>query len=423
MRLPSRRYPSVTISTAFKQPWLKRLVLYSIILMFLGLGDAIMTYFSPVYINQYVKNEMVMGIIIATSSMVGLVCDILFGAFLKGKPHNYFLIRSVIVASLFAVSFLLFPPLVPLLVMSMAFWGVYYELMLFSDFHFINQNLDHPHHSAGWSVLKSFAGISYMVGPLIAGFLYAQNENLPPLGALLMLFIALVLFLLFRKNINKRSPIDEHQMNEKRNLFHEFKIWRLLLPKLWPIMLFVLVMTMMDAAFWTVGSVLAEDMNQTSSLGGLLIIAYMLPALFAGYLSGGLTFRFGKKRTAFVAGVATGLLFLVSGLVISPLLFILFIFIASTFQGMAVIEIFSAIEDYLERLGHSSNALVGLENSTTSIAFIIGPIFAGLVATIMSERAMFVVMGILITLASLLALFIVPRKIRLPETAIAQVGG
>lgn len=418
MRLNSRKYTPNLIGGALTQPWIKRLFLYSVILLFVGLGDAMMSYFSPVYINQYVKNEMIMGVVIATSSMVGLICDILFGEFLKGKHHSYFLIRSILIAGLFAISYLIFPPIIPILIFSMALWGVYYELILFSDFHFINHALDHPHHSMGWSVLKSFTGLAYLVGPLIAGYLFSLNQNFPPLGALIMFMVAFGLFFLFRRIVDKRSPADLHQPVAKRNLLHEFQVWRLLLPKLWPIMLFVLILTMMDAAFWTIGSILAEEMNETSSLGGLLIIAYMLPSLFAGYLSSSLTFRLGKKRTAFVTGILCGLTFLGAGVTSPPLLFIALVFIASIFQGMAVPEIFGAIEDYLERLGHSSNALVGLENSTTSLAFIIGPMFAGLIGTILGEQAMFAIMGILITLVSLLALVIVPRKIRLPEKAI-----
>ncbi|OGV96002.1 hypothetical protein A2W24_02965 [Microgenomates group bacterium RBG_16_45_19] len=418
MRLRSRSYPSPALTPALGQPWLKRLCLYSIILMFVGLGDAIMTYFSPVYINRHLNNEMIMGLIIATSSMVGLACDILFGEFFSGKPHSFFLLRSIAVAGLFSLSFIFFPPLVALLILSMALWGIYYELILFSDFHFINHALDHPHHSLGWSIIKMFTGLAYLIGPLIAGFLLTFNETFPPLGALVMFLVAFSLFLIFRPRLDKRSPADIHQTAPKRNLLHEFKVWRLLLPKLWPVMLFILILTMMDAAFWTVGSVLADTMNH----GGFLVVAYMLPSLFAGYLAARFSPRYGKKRTAFVTGLICGCLFALSGLTAASPLFVILIFVASIFQGMAMPEIFGAIEDYLERMGHSANTLVGLENSTTSLAFIIGPIFAGLIASVLSELLMFSVFGLLIAGISLLALLIVPRKIHLPQTALNQVG-
>lgn len=418
MRLRSRKYSPHLIEGVRSQPWLKRLLIYSTVLLFLGLGDAIMSYYSPVYINQYVSNEFILGLIIATSSMFGLGCDILFGELFKSKSHHFFLVRAVLVALLFALSFIFFPPRLAVFIVSMALWGIYYELILFSDFNYINHALDHPHHSLGWSIIKTFTGVAYLIGPLLAGYLFNLQTDLPPLGALFMFFVAIVLLLLFRRQLNRRSQTPFNPNQPKLHLGHEFKLWRLLLPKLWPVLLFVFILTAMDATFWTVGSLLAEEMDQ----GGLLIAAYMLPSLFAGYLSAQLSPRFGKKRTAFVSGLICGLLFVASGFLNQTLLFILFVFIASVFQGMAMPEIFGAVEDYLERLGPRANALVGLENSTTSLAFIIGPILAGIIATLTGDRLVFAFMGGLITIISFIALLVVPRKIRLPQSAIAQIG-
>lgn len=62
--------------------------------------------------------------------------------------------------------------------------------------------------------------------------------------------------------------------------------------------------------------------------------------------------------------------------------------------------------------------MVGLSGSTLSVAYIVGPIIAGLISQFVGEKNTFVVMGIVLTLVSLCLLVVTPKKLRLPQAEI-----
>lgn len=421
MRTHTRNQSAHYLLEAVKFPWFKRLFMYVVVLFFINTADAILSYFSPVYIESLVHNQLIMGIIIASSSASGLLCDILFGEWLTGKTHRFFLKMSLLVYLSFPLSYLVLPGKPLFLFLPMAIWGVCFELGLFSDFHFIHDALEHPHHSMGWSTLKTFGSVAYMIGPLIASFLMERFIMLAPIVSLILVIIAIGLYLLFYQHSGALKSPSSSRLSQKHSVIHEFNIWRLLLPKLWPIMLFVLLTTIVDSAFWTIGAVFSSQLKTLNPFGGFFMTAYAIPTIFSGFIGTSLAQVIGKKRTAFSGGVLAGLCFILIGL--SPNIFFLLagVFIASFFLGVAVPQMYAAIEDYIERLGHSANALIGLENSTTSVAYIVGPIIAGALAATGGEQKTFMYLGIVLGLASLISLLIVPRKIHLPQQELLHI--
>jgi MFS family permease len=101
-------------------------------------------------------------------------------------------------------------------------------------------------------------------------------------------------------------------------------------------------------------------------------------------------------------------------------LMLILISLGSFFLALAIPEIMAVSEDYVNRLGKYSNDMVGLERSAVSSGYIIGPIFAGGVASILGNHLTFSVIGVVIILVSLLALILTPEKIFLPQKELSQ---
>lgn len=420
MRLRSPKYSAHHLPEATHFPWTKRLLSFAAILFFFSFADAIMTYFSPVYLESKLHHQFIMGLVIAFSSVIGLISDILFGSWYSNRRYRFFLIRAFLVGALFAASFLILPGSILPFIFSMALWGIAFEFTLFANYHFINEALDHPHHSIGWSVIKTFSAVAYMIGPLVSSFLLARQPLFAPTFALFVYFAGLGLFFLIGPL--KSRPHHPPYSVPKSTILHEFKIWALLFPKLWPILLFVFTLTVLDASFWTVGSVLSETFKELHPFGGFLLTIYMVPSLFAGFIGVKIAGYLGKKRTAFWGGLFAGLFFFFSGYNQDIFSFLGLVFCASLFLSAVTPQIYAAIEDYIERLGHSSNALIGLENSTTSFAFIVGPIFAGALADHFGDQTTFSVVGAILAIVSILALLVVPKKIHLPQHDLAHLN-
>ena len=123
----------------------------------------------------------------------------------------------------------------------------------------------------------------------------------------------------------------------------------------------------------------------------------------------------GKKRTAFVFGLLGGIGLSLIALFDNVYMIILFVFAASVFTSVAYPALRAAYEDYISRLGSFGNDFVGLEQSFSSVAYIIGPILAGGLAALFGAQRAFSFMGILLAVVSAFALVVVPRKIRMPH--------
>ena len=153
----------------------------------------------------------------------------------------------------------------------------------------------------------------------------------------------------------------------------------------------------------------------------MIFFAYLSPALFVGLLAGKIAQPLGKKKAAYSSGLMAGVFFTISGLAHTPLAFIISIFLGSIFIAVALPEINGTIEDYIERLGHSANSMIGLGNSMNSLAYIVGPILAGIIATFFDHQKTFTIIGILLIVIALISLIKTPRKIRLPHQAIHRL--
>lgn len=398
---------------------LNRLLLYSVVIFLVRFADAIMSYFSPIYIQSF-ANPMTTGIILSSSSIFGLVCDFMFGKLFPNKDYRFFLAWGIMIGVLFPLTFLILPHQAMFFLISMIIWGAYFELLLFSNFHFINHAMDHHHHDTGWSVLQLFISLAYMIAPLVASFLVGFNPSYALYVAILFFALSAIMYQAYRHRFKKRNLAPHLPFNQPK-VTEMIHLWQILSKKIWPVLAFILVIWMLDAVFWNAGAIISEQLTQQGFLGGILFIAYLFPALFMGFLANKISLYAGKKKTAYISGIFAGIFFSIAGIITQPILLIGIIFVGSIFIAIAVPEINGTMEDYIDRLGKSSNMLVSLESATTSVSYIIGPILVGVVATFANYQFSFTIMGILITLTSLLALFLTPRKIRLPQKQIQKV--
>ncbi len=394
------------------------LIYYCLVFFFVAVGDAIMSYLSPVYIQSLIKNTFLMGLIIATSSVAGFCCDFLFARIFPGRPYAFFFWLALLAAFLFPGIFITLPPLAAVFIIGMITWGVYYELLQFSHFNFISHHLPKSDYHLAWGTISSFKALAYILGPIIAGFVitsgFRESFRLPLIFYTVAALGFFILITALRHSPHQPAPEPEPSVRK------EFNTWMILFRKVWQIYVFLFLISCIDSAFWTVGTLISEELRQTSSLGSLFLPAYTLPALFIGLAVSRLPAA-GKKKTALLTGSIAGLILSLVGLINHPVLLVVTVFTSSAFLSVAYPEIAAVFEDYVNRLGHQGINMVGLESSAISSSFVIGPILAGGLAQVLGNRQVFTVLGLILAGYSLLTYFIIPRKIRLPEAEIAQV--
>jgi MFS family permease len=223
-----------------------------------------------------------------------------------------------------------------------------------------------------------------------------------------------------RFHSKRREHVVVEAETARRSILHELKIWGVLSSRVWHLFLFVFMLSLVDATFWSVGAVLSEEL-QNSGEHGLLLVLYGLPTLFLGFLAGRAAQPFGKKRAAFLLSAVGGIVLTMVGLVDNENLLLVLVFIASCFFAISWPEIYAVFEDYVVRLGKTGNDFIGLQSSIVGLSYVIGPIFAGVIASVVGHQATFAVVGVMLTLTSLLVLVITPRKIKMPQAQLKEL--
>ncbi|HKZ34439.1 MAG TPA: MFS transporter, partial [Patescibacteria group bacterium] len=352
---------------------------YGLIMFLVSTGDAILSYAVPVFLEDTLSNPFWMGIILSTSSVVGLLADLFIGEWCKEKGYSFFLCWMFVMAAAFPLSLLFLPAVVPVFILAMAFWGVYYELIQFTNYHFVHTFLTRNQHASAWGILSLFFSFAYFLGPILAGRYLDESLKTPFIVAILILTCGLLSFMLFLHRYHEKG-VNQHPRRVRKNIFTELQVWAVLFRSLWPLWFFHLTLNLIDATFWSIGTVFSEQLRSTHPLGAFFFVAYMLPALVVGFFVGRLAQPFGKKKIAFLAGLGCGFFLFFAGLTTHIPLLLLFVFLSSACSAIASPELSATFEDYVSRLGNRGNELVGLNQTASSVAYIIGPVLAGGVA-------------------------------------------
>jgi len=387
-------------------------------LFFLYLGDGILSDWVPSFIQGSTKSSITMGLIISFSSVVGFLADLVFPGLLKKLKTKKLMLMAIGTSLLFCgiLLWMIAWPILLLFLFSMAVWGLYYEFLGFGSQQFVSESVPLQSRSGVWAIMGVFRSLAYFLGPIIGSYVALSIGNSETVWvAVASVIVGLLIWLSWgKRNTNYATEITK----ERFLIWQEVKRWKTLSVHVWPILVISVVMGIVDATFWTTGTVLSDSMARDNWLGGMFLPAYMLPMVFVGIIVAKWGIYRGKKKIAET-------FMLVAGLLLAALSFndsSYFMLLVSLLSGAALSIAWPMTEavysDITERMGYEGKHMMGLSSSTLSLAYIIGPVMAGGIAQLVGERLTFSVMGILMALVALILLIVTPRKLRLPQSEI-----
>lgn len=397
-------------------PYLLALLFYSTIMFVVQLSDGVMSYVTPIFIEQTVNNPLIMGLILSSSSVFGIVCDMLFPSIFRARHHLFFFWNTVLLALLFPAVLLFFPHTLPTMILAMAIWGIYFEFMAFSNAYFIEAYISLNRHGLAWGVVSIFRSLSMFVAPVIAPLLLHTHYSHPLITAMALLVCGMGGILLFQKFFPHKKRVTVNEVVIKRYSFtKELRIWQILMKKLWPMYLFVLAIFILEATMMSVGVLATEELRQGNFWGGMLLAAYTLPNIFTGFLVHKLGIQLGKKRLAFTCGVIGGCCLSLATFITSPTLVVLMTFVAACFLSLTYPSMRASLQDYTTRLGVFGGEMIGIGSSSASLGYIIGPLLAGGVSLLIGNIPTIGLMAALFASIAMLNILIVPRKVHMPQ--------
>jgi len=409
----------------FRQYGTKHKPLYTVsfLILFWSIFDGIISYITPLVIVEHGFSKTLMGVIYGSSSIAGALFDFLLCRFFKDTHFRR--VYLVMFAVCFIYPFILWQASVWwIYLIAMALWGIYYDLHNFGDFDFVSRYSPEEEHASSFGVIQAFRGIGYMLAPLVAGLaigtLVDQVKLKPFVLSLVFLSISFIFYLILIRLTKKRSTIFQTKLKNKisdLDVLGEIKIWKKIVILIYPVLILTLALNILDAFFWTLGPLIAEELKSLQGLNGLFMVAYSLPVLLVGWVIGSLTKKFGKKKTAFFSFLLGSLVLVSFNFVSSSYLMITVILLSSIAYSMSWPAVNGAYADYIAEAPQVGKDIEGVVDLFTNLGYIIGPIMAGILADLLSNQAAFSVFGLCGVIMAFMLLIVTPKKIKVDNIA------
>lgn len=237
------------------------------------------------------------------------------------------------------------------------------------------------------------------------------GDRMVVFGAGLVLALAYILFLFIKLPHSQEKDESIHGVH----LVDEIKHWYSLGIRVWPILILSILAGVVDATFWTTGTILNDHLAEQNSVGGWFLSAYMLPSLFIGVIVAKWGVSEGKKKWAerlmFLGGAMLGLIAWVE----SVEAVILVVILSSILMSMSWPLMDAVYTDLVVRSRRGRKHMIGLSSSTLSLAYVIGPILAGALSQQFGEIETFAIIGWCVAIISGILLVVTPKKLHLPQ--------
>ena len=377
------------------EPVNKAIRYFSLMIFFFAIADGISAYFFPVLALQTGLSYSAMGLLYSSSSVFGLVFDVLLSKYLKNTDYRRLYVYALILVIAFPIM-IVSTSLLSVYVVAAAVWALYSNLNGFGYYDFTAVEERKANHAKAFASLSISKTLGYAVAPLIAVYVTIQLFDirtffLPVFAGI----IALVFMMLTISSSSQRGKECKANEHPQRSFKEEFRVLMLVGMRLWPILLLHVNLSIMEAAFWTVSPIIENLSAGLKGMGGFILFLSMIPSLMVGWSISPLTKAFGKKAVAFYTFLFSNLLLLTIGFISNAYVILLMIFLVNVLQSITYPAVYAAMADYLKESTSYDNEIVAVNDMSMNMGYIIGPAFAGIAMQFLGDLRIFSVIAII----------------------------
>lgn len=389
------------------------------------IADGTMSYVFPIVVEERLNSNTFMGIIMALSSVTGFICDFLFPSLISRKNWKQLLMACVFFAFLFPL-FSYYGEvfnIVLFFVTASIAWGVYYEFLAFSQQNYIVENNKEHSFSKDWSLLAVLISIMEVIAPILGSTLLIVGGYAYPVFVLTLLSIALMVLMLLGPNKKDDFVEVKSVSRELFKLVKEFRMWDILYGKVWQVLLVSFVLQSIFATYWTFGGLFGKQLVGEEGPDWIVMILYAIPCLIASLLLSRFIIKKRKKLLSQIFLITGGFLMLMLLFTQGSVFITGFLILLSSLMFAFAYPLNNAVfSDLGTRLGREKNHLFGMLNAIGSMAFIIVPIFLGMISDKFGYIYAFAFIGTFAMLAGILLIVKTPKKIHLPQKEINSIS-
>lgn len=408
--------PRLNINSTIARP--KRILfLFGITGFFFAISNGIYSYFAPIVITNAGYTNIEMGILMASSSVFGILFDLLLVRYVKRVDYIMMYIYSILLLFLFPL-LLLTHNVYILFLLAMALWSLYSNLSAFGYYDFIAREVPKDEHSSSAATLDIYNDLGYVIAPLIAGGITLTGiwwrEALIPTVTSVLALLVLLQIAKYRKGSKQESEI----VREKK--VNSIEILLKVGLKMWPILILSMSLNIMESVFWIVSPIIEKISPQLDGFGGIILAVSMIPSLFISWAVGPITKYFGKKRSAYISFfLSSGVILLIPS-ISSPIIIVFLVFISNILQAITFPAMGGAIADYLKESKSHDTQILGAKDVFGNLGYIVGPILTGVLLDYTTGLDIFMYLGVFGMVVSTLLYIFSPRKIPFYDAGIRE---
>lgn len=389
----------------------RSLYIASLMFFFWTVFDAVASFAIPLLITDAGFSATAMGIILGSSSIAGAVFDFILAKFLQNAHFRRVYLFMFIISFLF-VFVLWNATTIPIYLVAMALWGLYFDLIGFGNFDFVGRQTQPEEHVSSFGVLDVFKSLGYLLGPIFAGLLITEIVDFKVfilMLAFLVMAFGLYFVLVYVTKKEKRDYIKTVVYRHKNSAL-ELKKWERVGLSTLPVLLFIILLNIYDSFFWTAGPLYSESFAGVHPLAGFFMAAYSFPPLVVGWFVGNIVAVMGGKKAIFISFLLGSLVLAVLPFVSSFYLVLLIVFLSSSLTTVTAVSVKALLVDRITDKPSEEMEVEALGDFSTNIGYVVGPMVAGVLVDAFGNAWTFSYMGIFGAIISFVLLATMKRK-------------
>ncbi|HBB03214.1 MAG: hypothetical protein US89_C0006G0024 [Candidatus Peregrinibacteria bacterium GW2011_GWF2_38_29] len=400
----------------------KPLYFLSAMVFFWTIFDCILSYAVPLILTEHGFSATQMGFILGSSSIAGAAFDFLMCRFVKTVNFRRVFMFMFAISAIFPL-ILWQAKTIPIYILAMLVWGIYYDLYNFGLFDFVSCYTEKKEHAASFGIVQVFAYLAEIIAPLVASLLIVEYVDFKTFaGSAIFLFVGFLFLILLMIITRKKKLVDVKcedgycAVKELPNSASQFKLWKKIGGYVFPALFLTFFLYTVDAFFWTIGPIYSEGLG-LDGFNGLLLAAYALPFILVGFFVSKLTSRCGKLKVAYISFLIGAILLSCFALIsaINPVLTIGLTFFVSMTIAISYPSLNGSYADYISEFPAIEKDVEGLEDFFTNIGYVIGPILSGFLADTLGIEKAFSAIGVVGVIFALAFIKSALRKKKLNE--------
>lgn len=413
----------------FEDKWagkLSTIMLFIIPIFFITLADSILSFIYPIISSDTLNSNTTMGLLMASSSIAGLISDFIFPQIFKYKTWKFFLIATILLALTFPISLHLGKEfmLVSAFLYGAIIWGIYFEFLMFAQQLFVVNEEKKTEFSKDWGLLALSWQLTAIIGPVIGSSLLLGGILNTSISIIFFQVISLIAALFIVGFLKEKKVTFSHNRDYKSNInvLTEIKYWGILITKVWPTITVGITITAINATFWTIGGIFGEKVFGESGMGWIIVSVFFLPMIIGSLIITKLKPSNFKKRISQTALIFGSIILCFIGLTDNhPIILILVLIISGIILSFVQPLNDAVYSDLLERLGEHKSHLLGISRANSSVAYIIAPLIVGVLSDSIGYGKTFSIIAIFALIIGLVTIIFSPRKIKLPQSLLYKM--